>query len=61
MIGCNNENCTIEWFHCKCLKISLDAVPKGNGTVQVVKNCQNLTDLKGKPNYYSDTLLTMLP
>ena len=29
MIGCDNKNCAIEWFHCKCLKISLNAVPYG--------------------------------
>jgi len=29
MVACDNRDCTIEWFHLKCLKITLDSIPKG--------------------------------
>jgi len=29
MIGCDNDQCAIEWFHMKCLKISTSSIPKG--------------------------------
>ena len=29
MIACDNNDCSIEWFHLKCLKISSDSIPKG--------------------------------
>ena len=28
MIGCDNPDCSIQWFHIKCLKLKI--VPKGN-------------------------------
>ena len=29
MIGCDNENCQIQWFHLSCLKLTKTQVPKG--------------------------------
>ena len=29
MIGCDNKDCPIEWFHYSCLKITQNDVPKG--------------------------------
>ena len=29
MIGCDNKDCSIEWFHLKCLKINATLIPKG--------------------------------
>ena len=29
MIGCDNKDCPIEWFHYSCLKITAKDVPKG--------------------------------
>ena len=48
MIGCDNENCTIEWFHCKCLKISLDAVPKGKWYCPSCRKLPKFNRSKGK-------------
>ncbi|CBK21505.2 uncharacterized protein [Blastocystis hominis] len=27
MIGCDNDNCTIKWFHLRC--VGLDSIPEG--------------------------------
>ena len=29
MIACDNNDCSIEWFHLKCLKINSNSIPKG--------------------------------
>ena len=29
MIGCDNPDCAIEWFHFECVGIPLDGRPKG--------------------------------
>ena len=29
MIGCNNDQCPIEWFHFSCLKMPPSEAPKG--------------------------------
>ena len=29
MIGCDNPNCPIQWFHLSCLHLTLNQVPKG--------------------------------
>ena len=37
MIACENDNCSIEWFHTKCLKMKV--IPKGkNGIVLIVES-----------------------
>ncbi len=30
MIACDNDSCSIKWFHLQCLKLTLADVPKGN-------------------------------
>ena len=37
MIGCDNKQCHIQWFHLSCLKLTRTQVPKGNGTVLIVE------------------------
>ena len=39
MIGCDNTNCKIEWFHMKCLKIS--SAPRGRW---YCPDCQKLPE-----------------
>lgn len=45
MIG---KDCTIEWFYLRCLKISPDSFPRGNGTVRIAESCPNLKRRKIK-------------
>ncbi len=43
MIGCDNSNCTIEWFHTRCLKIKI--VPK---VKWYCPTCRKLPEFKSK-------------
>ena len=42
MIGCDNPNCRIEWFHVRCLKIKV--IPKGKC---YCPTCRKLPECKG--------------
>lgn len=44
MIKCDNDNCTIEWFHCECLRIR--GSPKGKWYCPA---CRRLPQLSKKP------------
>lgn len=39
MIGCDNDNCTIKWFHLHC--VGLDTIPEGSW---YCPNCRGLMD-----------------
>jgi hypothetical protein len=41
MVACDNEDCSIEWFHTECLQIMCQRV---NGIVQTVSNFQSLDE-----------------
>lgn len=43
MIACDNRQCSIEWFHTKCLK--LDSIPKGKW---FCPDCRTLPEFKRK-------------
>lgn len=43
MVACDNEQCSIEWFHMKCLKIK--TLPRGKW---YCPDCRKLLDFKGK-------------
>ena len=30
MIGCDNEECSIQWFHLSCVHMTMDKVPEGD-------------------------------
>jgi len=48
MIGCDNQDCTIEWFHLRCLKISPDSIPKGKWYCPNCKKLPKFNKSKGK-------------
>ena len=48
MIGCDNLDCTIEWFHLKCLKIKADSVPKGKWYCPDCRILPRFSKSKGK-------------
>ena len=29
MIGCDNEDCPIQWFHLSCVQMTMEEVPEG--------------------------------
>ena len=41
MIGCENDNCQIKWFHVECLRLS--RIPKGKWYCRECKNERNKT------------------
>ena len=43
MIGCDNVDCTIEWFHMGCLKMT--NAPQGSGTAKNVQDQENKKSL----------------
>ena len=46
MIGCDNKDCSIQWFHIKCLRIKESCIPKGKW---YCPDCQKLPKFgKGK-------------
>ena len=46
MVGCDNEDCKIEWFHTRCLKIK--TVPKGKWYCPDCRKLPQFTKGKGK-------------
>lgn len=45
IIGCDNKDCPIQWFHIKCLDINKSSIPKGDW---YCPDCQELPEFKGK-------------
>ena len=45
MIGCDNKDCRIQWFHTKCLDINKLSIPKGDW---YCPDCQELPKFKRK-------------
>ena len=48
MIGCDNEDCKIEWFHLKCLKITQNSIPKGKWYCPECRKLPQFSRSKGK-------------
>ena len=48
MIACDNNYCTIEWFHLKCLKISSDSIPKGKWYCPDYRTLSQFSRSRGK-------------
>ena len=48
MIACDNNDCTIEWFHLKCLHISSDSIPKGKWYCPDCRTLPKFSRSKGK-------------
>ena len=48
MIACDNNDCTIEWFHLKCLKISSDSIPKGKWYCPDCRTLSQFSRSRGK-------------
>ena len=48
MIACDNNDCTIEWFHLKCLRISSDSIPKGKWYCPDCRTLPKFSRSKGK-------------
>ena len=48
MIGCDNEDCIIEWFHMKCLKITPNSIPKGKWYCPECRKLPQFSRSKGK-------------
>ena len=50
MIACDNNDCTIEWFHLKCLKISSNSIPKGKWYCPDCRILPRFSRSRGKGN-----------
>ena len=46
MIGCDNPQCTIQWFHLSCLKLEQHQIPRGKWYCPL---CHRNKKTKGKP------------